>query len=380
MTPRTPVRVSFVIDNLGRAGTETQLTALIRSLDRTVVEPSLVLLDGESASSRSLEPNCPVLRLGVRKIVGRRGMTAAIRLRAFWKWWRPDIAQFYFLDSAYFGIPVAKWCGVPRILRVRNNLGYWRTRTHRLFDRLLRPFVDGMLTNSEAGRGQLLAEGWEADRIAVIENGVEVAGRLPFGPPLAPVVGCVANLRPVKNIDGLIRAARIVCDRRPDVRFEIAGDGDRRAELERLRDSLGLSDRVRFLGSIEDVPAFLQGITVAVLPSHSEGLSNAVLEYMAAGKAVVATDVGANRSVLGEAGVLVPPGDDRVLAAAMMDLLSDPMRLVSFGSAARDRALSRFNRAAMARRFEQFCRELVNRSGERNPIPLRTPRTLREAA
>jgi glycosyltransferase involved in cell wall biosynthesis len=369
----TPIRVSFVIDNLSRAGTESQLLALIRHVDRSAVEPTLVLLDGENEASRSLEPDCPVLRLGVKKLLGLRTVTAAGRLRRFWKTHRPDVVQVYFLDSAYFAVPVAKYCGVRKIVRVRNNLGYWLTRKHRILNRLLAPWVDVTLTNSDAGREALEWEGIRADRIAVIENGVDMSPSPLGGEGLGVrggtrgnhnssqtlVVGCVANLRPVKNIDGLIRTAKLVAARFSSVRFEVAGDGPQRAELESLVQSLGLVDRFRFLGSVADVPAFLRSVTVAVLPSHSEGMSNALLEYMATGKAVVATDVGANRAVLGETGVLVSPRNVEVLAAGITELLADPDRTERLGKAAFERVAERYGRAAVCRRFEAFYHELI---------------------
>src|SRR6266545_7503864 len=124
-----PVRVCFMIDRLSRAGTESQLLALIRELDRSQVRPSLVLLDGEDDLSRALEPaDCPVIRLGVRKLFSPKAVAAARRLRAFWREQRPDVLQVYFLDAAYLGAPLAKLCGVKKVLRVRNNLGYWLTQ------------------------------------------------------------------------------------------------------------------------------------------------------------------------------------------------------------------------------------------------------------
>src|SRR5438046_2617220 len=101
-----PVRVCFLIDRLTRAGTETQLLALVRELDRSKVRPTLVLLDGEDDLSRALEPaDCPVLRLGVRKLVSVSAVRATARLRAFWKEHWPDVVQTYFMDSAYLGVP-----------------------------------------------------------------------------------------------------------------------------------------------------------------------------------------------------------------------------------------------------------------------------------
>src|SRR5262245_33834362 len=162
---RTPVRVCFLIDRLSRAGTETQLLALIHSFDRTRVEPFLVLLDGEDVVSRSLEPaNCPVLRLGVRSFASRHAIGAGRTLARLLRQNQIDVFQAYFLDSVYFGVPVARLCRVPKTVRVRNNAGYWLTRKHRLLGKIYGRLCDITLTNSEQGRDALLAEGVAANR------------------------------------------------------------------------------------------------------------------------------------------------------------------------------------------------------------------------
>src|SRR5262245_19660507 len=172
---RNPVRVCFLIDRLSRAGTETQLLALIRSFDRSHVEPYLVLLDGEDDTSRGLEPaDCPVLRLGVRSFVGSKAVRAALKLIRFLRHQQIHILQAYFLDSVYFGAPMARLAGVRRIIRVRNNAGYWVTRKHRLLGKIYGRLCDITLTNSEQGREALLAEGVAAGRLTVLENGVDV--------------------------------------------------------------------------------------------------------------------------------------------------------------------------------------------------------------
>lgn len=261
-------------------------------------------------------------------------------------------------------MPLARLFGVPKVVRVRNNLGYWLTRRRRLLNRLVARGVDVALTNSEAGREALaVADGLPPDRVAVLANGVDLDRFAGFPPPdvrKAPVrIGCVANLRRVKNVDGLMQAATRVIDRHPAAVFEVAGDGEERAKLERTHSALGLGDRFVLRGSLADVPGFLRSIEVAVLPSHSEGMSNALLEAMAAGRAVVATDVGANARVLGDAGVIVPAGDDVALAGAIGDLLADPGRAARLGTAARWRVAADYGRAAMARRFEDFYERLA---------------------
>lgn len=359
----SPVRVAFVIDRLSRAGTESQLLALICGLDRARIEPSLILLDGTDDESRSLEPaNCQILRLGVQRLTSRTAVLAARRLTRVWSARRPDVVQAYFLDSAYFAAAVARWCRVQRVVRVRNNLGYWLTRKHRLLGRIVRPFVDVTLTNTTAGFEQLEREG---ERAVVIENGVDL-DRFTVTSPLdmtkpAVRIGCVANLRPVKNLDGLLRAARRVCDRFPNAVFDVVGEGPQRAELEQLRQSLGMADRFVLRGAVTDVPGFLAGCDLAVLASHSEGMSNAVLEYLAAGRAVVATAVGATPDLLdgGRCGLLVPPGDDQALADAVCRLLSDPALATDLGTIARRRAEREYSRVAMVRRFEDFYERLT---------------------
>src|SRR5262249_50105771 len=100
----------------------------------------------------------------------------------------------------------------------------------------------------------------------------------------------VANLRHVKGLDVLVEAAALLAAAHPAATFAVAGEGPEREALQRQITSLGLGGRFRLLGSVADVPAFLGGIDDAVLPSRAEGMPNAVLEYMAAGRAIVAAD------------------------------------------------------------------------------------------
>jgi glycosyltransferase involved in cell wall biosynthesis len=130
-----------------------------------------------------------------------------------------------------------------------------------------------------------------------------------------------------------------------------------------LHAELGLGDRFVFRGSIADPAAFLRTVEVAVLPSHSEGMSNALLEYMAAGRAVVATAVGANPTLIdsGKNGLIVPPNDPAAVADAIASYLARPLMAAAFGAAARRKVEAEYSRAAMTRRFEDFFQELAGR-------------------
>jgi glycosyltransferase involved in cell wall biosynthesis len=368
-----PVRVCFVIDKLAAAGTETQLLALIRSLDRRRVRPHLCLLRGESASSRALEPDdCPVLRLGVGSLLRPRTLLALWRFTRWLRLCRIEVVQAYFPDSTYFAIPAAWLAGVPYRVRTRNNVGHWLTPLHRLVGRLLNAWTSVTVANCAAARQSLLlAERPRPESVLVLENGVDHDRFLAVPPLIVQTdrprrIGAVANLRAVKGLDVLIGAAARLALAHPDVTFAVAGEGEERAALERRIAYAGLCGRFHLPGATADVPSFLGGLDMAVLSSRAEGMSNAVLEYMAAGRAIVASAVGATPELIedGVHGLLVPPGDEAALASALDRLLRDPPLTCRLADAARRRAQQRYSREAMVRRFEDF---FVGLAGRRQP-------------
>jgi len=374
-TRTAPVRVAFFIDSLSRAGTESQLLALIRELDRSRVEPSLILLDGETPESRELEPfNCPILRLGVKSFASRKAVSQSVKFISFLRREQIDVLQIFFSDSLYFGAPLAKLAGVPHVLRVRNNLGHFLTPLHRKLGRVYGRIVDLTLTNSTSGKQALIeAERISQRRIVVLENGVDLdrfEGMKPPDTSRSDVVriGLVGNLRSVKNIDGLIRAAEQIVKVDSRCRFEVAGEGDQRVELEQQIADAKLSNRFQLSGSIANVPEFLSRLDIAVLCSHSEGMSNALLEYMASGRAIVATDVGANERLVhdGEQGLIIPPKDDAAIVSAIRRYLQEPELAVRMGRNARRKVEREFSREAMRLRFEEFYESLM-RNGSSEP-------------
>src|SRR5262249_18495070 len=240
----------FMIDELTTAGTETQLLALIRHLDRSRVQPYLCLLRGESPYSRSLEPDdCPILRLDLRSFRQPSTVGKAFRLASFFRKQNIDILQVYFLESTYFGVPIAWLAGVRHIVRTRNNLGYWMTPWHRRLGRFYNRLTRATVANSEACRQALLGdEGPNPESVVVLENGVDLSrfARTPRFDPRRPArrIGVLANLRPVKNLELFIRAAADLAPHHPDVTFHIAGEGELRPALEKLVAELGLQARV----------------------------------------------------------------------------------------------------------------------------------------
>jgi L-malate glycosyltransferase len=208
-----PVRVCFLIDQLTSAGTETQLVALIRRLDRRVVRPYLCLLRGNDPVSEALEPDdCPIVRLGVGSVRHAATVGKLFRLWRFLRRERIDVLQTYFPESTYLGVPVGWLAGVPHLVRTRNNVGYWMTPWHRRMGRFCNWFSRVTVANCGPCRDAVLAdEGLSPDRVVVLENGVDLDR---FPTPFAPRpsgtarrVGVLANLRPVKGLDVFTAAA-----------------------------------------------------------------------------------------------------------------------------------------------------------------------------
>jgi L-malate glycosyltransferase len=366
-----PLRICYLIDELATAGTETQLLALLSNVDRRKVQPYLCLLRGNSATSKSLEPlDLPVVRLGVGSLLSPRTVAKAARFVRFLRREKIDAVQVYFPDSTYFGVPLAWLAGVPHRLRTRNNSGHWTTPLHRLLGRCLRLFTTGTLANCNAARDSLLREErHDPNSVHVLENGVDLErfDRIPAFRGVSESrpfrIGVVANLRQVKGLDVLIDAARIMATRNVTFVLEIVGEGEERLSLQRQIDAAGLTTKVLLSGNRDDVPRFLSRLDLAVLCSRAEGLPNAVLEYMAAGRPVVATRVGAVADLIddGVHGLLVPPNDATALAGAIERLLTDRRLAIACAAAGRERVADRYGRSAMIRRFEDFYDRLPRR-------------------
>ena len=376
VAPDRPVRVCFIIDKLFPAGIELQLLLLIKRLDRSRVMPYLCLLDGTDEQTHSLEPNdCPLIRLGVRRLFRLSSVPAAVRLARFLRREKIDVVHPLFPDSFFFGVPVAKLARVPCVARFQVSVGYGKRSGHRWFGRLLNRWVNGTVVNCEACREAVVADwGVAPDSVTIIPNGLDLSRftALPPKPPscnrpAAQRVGILANLRPVKNIELFIRAASRLASSHPSVRFEIAGEGKLRAQFQTLIESLGLCDHVTLRGTVSDVPAFLHSLDVAVLCSLSEGSPNAIMEYMAAGLPTVATDVGGITELVQHevTGLVIPSNDEERLAGAIDRLLRDRVLAVQLGAAARERAFAEYSVESQAQRYEEFYGHLLEKRKRR---------------
>jgi glycosyltransferase involved in cell wall biosynthesis len=333
------LRVGFVIDTLSlpAGGTEGQLVQLLEGLDRGRFEPMLYCLQGSQwLRTQFRAAPAQVLDLTVRRSPALWGGVRAFadRLRQD----RIDVLQTHFRDANFAGVLAARVARTPVVISTRRGVPYWQGRLELAVLRWLNRSVDCFLANSQATRDRYAAdEGFDARRCEVIYNGLsaqrfalDASARLRLRAELGlgaeqPLVGIVANLRSVKGIDVFVRAAALVHARVPEARFVVVGQGAESAALRQLADSLGLAERLQLLGARADVADLLSAFDVGVLASHFESFSNAILEYLAAGLPVVATQVGGAAEAVGkEHGFLVEPGQPESMADAIQRLLRHP--------------------------------------------------------
>jgi glycosyltransferase involved in cell wall biosynthesis len=218
--------------------------------------------------------------------------------------------------------------------------------------------ADRVVAISEAVRAQLITDGIEPARIVVVRSGVDlqaVGHALPGGfgeragvPDDSPFVVCIAALTSEKGLDTLIAAAARAAERRPKIHWAIAGTGPLAGELTRLAARNGVADSVHLLGHIDDPTALLAEADCVVMPSTSEAFGSSLLDAMALGLPIVASDVGGIPEVLGRAGIVVPPGNPVALAEAVSAVVGDPATAARLGAAARER-VQEFGADRMAR-------------------------------
>ena len=354
--PQIPVAV--FITSFHPGGTERQMTELIQRLDRRRFDVRVACFHKEGAWLARVEACAPVSAFPIRGFA--RPATLA-RAAAFARWCRAHRIAGVLACDLYanaFALPSAALAGVPARIGSRRELNPDKTAAQIALQRHAYRCAHAVVANSRAAARHLESEGVPAARIRVVPNGIGME-RFPARPaivrPVTTIV-TVANLRKEKAHEVLLAAAARLTPRHPHLRFVIAGDGPRAAELRSLAARLGVDRQVTFLGHCEDVPALLADADVFVLPSRSEAFPNGAIEAMAAGLPVVASRVGGLLDLVdeGRTGLLVEPDDPAALASAIESLAISPARALALGAAARDEVARRYSFDRMVRSFEDL--------------------------
>ena len=372
-SPR-PLRVLTLIDRpITTGGGERMASLIAMSLDQRRFRPYVCSsrpLEGPTFAAELEAAGVPVLALPRRS---KLHVAAWRRLYSFLRSERIDVLHAHKFGSNVWGTLVGRLARVPVVIAHEHSWSYEGQPLRRFLDReLVGRGADAFVAVSERDRSRMVeVEGVRPDAIRLLPNGIpplERSGadvRAELGiPPDAFVVGTVAQLRPEKALDLLVRAGAELSRRLPGARVLIAGHGPEEDSLGALAASLGVADTVQLIGRRDDVPDVLAAIDVAVCCSHFEGSPLSVMEYMAAGRPVVVTRVGGLPDLIhdGVHGLVVPPADAAALASALEQLASDPGRRAAMGAAASERQRHEFALDVLARRVEDLYDELFVRT------------------
>jgi glycosyltransferase involved in cell wall biosynthesis len=364
--------ISLMTNSLDVGGSEKQFVALVEGLnaERFDIQPSCLRRTGGLAPRLGeipeFSPGGSLFRM--------QSLRARIAMGRYLREKRAVVAHAFDFYTNLMVAPAARAAGVAVVLGSQRQLGDLLTPLQ--FWAQLQAFrmCDRVLCNSRAAAEKLRKAGVSRRKLEIIPNGLperfftQTAAAIP--PKAGTVrIGMIARMNDaVKNHPAFLRAAAQVAQALPDVEFLLVGDGSLRPSLEAMVAELGIAGRVIFSGERHDIPAMLASMDVSTLISSSESLSNVILESMAAGVAVIATNIGGNPELVkdGETGLLIPPTDENKLVEAMLRLVRDSNLRLRYAHRGREFAQS-FHMNVICRRYEELYMSLLEEKGVRIP-------------
>lgn len=394
-SPRAAERIRLlkVVTNFSSGGTEGQVHKLSQALDHELIDLQFVCLKKYGPFLKDLNASgIPVREFPIGSFYQLRTYIQICKLAMFMRRERIQICHSYNFYANLIAVPAARLAGVSIVLISIRDRGVYLSAMQQRVQRWTCRFADEILVNAEAIRNWLVCQGIPDPKIQVLKNGIDMQPykeasaasdiRAELGIPYnARLVIMLARLNPQKGIDEVLHAAQQIKQRHPDVHFLIVGekldfkngeifqDSDYHQHLHSLTVSLGISTFVWFTGHRTDVASLLSQSALSVLPSHSEGLSNSLIESMAAGLPLVATDVGGNPELVSDGvnGLLVPVRNVDKLAAAVNAILDDPKLAARFGEASLRICHEQFSMQKMVAATQQlYFSALEKRQGKTN--------------
>lgn len=362
--------VAHVIHSLATGGLENGVVNLVNSAGPEFRHVIVCLTEAGAMRDR-LKPEVEVFAIGKQP---GNDLRAVWRLVGLLRRVRPAIVHSRNW-AAFDAVPAARVARVPVVVHGEHGRDisdpHGRNRRRNRARRVLSPLVTRFVTVSRDLERWLVEDvRIPARKVLTIHNGVHLdrfvrsaspeARRVLGLPADTLVVGTVGRLDPVKDQAGLVRSFAALLRGQPDAFLVLAGEGPCRADLTRLIRELGVEPRVRLLGDCPDVPLVLGAMDLFVLPSIAEGMSNTVLEAMAAGLPVVATRVGGNPEMVedGVTGRLVAPQDPGALTEAIACYAEDPHLRAVHGKASRQRATEHFGLERMCEAYADLYSRL----------------------
>ena len=350
------IKISYIIGRLAYGGAERLLLDICRKIDKTKFEIEVLVLQTDNPLAEQFE------RAGVQikyfDKVKKFDWKIIKKVADYLQKSKPDIVHTNLFAADFWGGRAAVQAKVKNIISTKHDVlseGFWRDR----LGMKARQKFNKVVAISKATRDYLVAqEDIDIHNIEVIYNGIDVSKFYIENPDLFKTeditIGSVGRLSKEKGHKHLIRACRFLKNK--NWKLILVGDGPLRRELTALAKSLGLEDRVQFVGEVEDVRPHLNKFDVFVLPSVSEGLSLVVLEAAAAGRVVVATEVGGVPEIIKhkQNGLLVAPRNPDQFAKSIVKLLSDESLRRKYAQNGQSKFIDKFSADAMTRQYEKL--------------------------
>jgi sugar transferase (PEP-CTERM/EpsH1 system associated) len=355
----TPLHICHVVLSLRSGGLENGVVNVVNGLDPARFRSSVCCLQQRGEFARRLRGSVAVIEMGLKP---GKDLRLPFRLAKVFRALQVDIVHTRNPEPFFYGAVAARLAGVPVVIHSEHGRIFPEKPLRVRVQRWLLRGTSAAFAVSEALRQELIREiGVKPATFEVVHNGVDLdrfrpcrgtAGRCVPG---AVVVGSVGRLVPVKNYPLLIRAMAQL-PRESSAPLLLVGDGPERAALEDLARRLNLTERVRFAGHRDDIPEALQEMDIFVLPSTSEGMSNTLLEAMAAGVTVLASDVGGNGEIVenGVSGLLFPSGDVDCATEKLRLLIADAQTRRRLARAGEARVRAEFSVEGMLHRYEEL--------------------------
>ena len=388
-TGAKPITVCLLISSLEFGGAERQVVEMVRSFDPSVVRPIICSLSPKVPLARFLSGKKDELNIVEKR--GRFDFTTVFRVARLLRRQRVDVVHAFLFDAEMVARLAAPLARVPVVIASERNTEYVRPRTHSVLLKATEGLFDVMVANSMSGkRFNIRTLGLSEGQIEVVHNGVDVEKfrpdravglafreKLGIGPE-TPLIGMVGSYKRQKAQDTFLKmAARIRVDV-PSAHFVLVGEPVRddfeetsrfQAEVQELAKTLKLSECVRFLGNQQDMKAVYNACNATALLSIREGTPNVVLESMACGVPVIATDIADNALIIvnEKTGFVVPPGAHEAAAARAARILLNPELQREMSAAARTHACEQFSLRTAAGKLERiYTRCLQNKRGSKN--------------
>ena len=357
-------RILHIIATLDRAGAEKQLSLLTRGLPRDRFDVHVCALTrGGPLEDELREAGIPTTVLHKR---AKADPVAFGRLVSHIKRLRPSLIHTWMFTANAYGRAAGRLAGVERMIASERCVDRWKSNWQLAIDRRLAKHTQAIVANAEGVRDFYLQHGLTPEKLCVIPNGLEPVAPSRYSHPEflskfdlptgVPLIGAVGRFWPQKRMKYLIWAAEVLHLLHPNAQLLIAGEGPLREQVMRYCSLLDGDSYIHFLGHRDDVPDILPHLDMFWHASGYEGLPNAVMEAMAAGLPVIATDVPGNRDLIQseETGILISLDDRSDLVRAADRLINDPELGTRLGAAARQHVLANYPLQTMIDRYAEL--------------------------